>query len=242
MIQNVYADFLTVRATRPIAAGEEVFIPYVEDSDYLTRKKTLKGWFAECKCSRCLRDREVPPTRLQLRQKLGMVSFHIENIFTVESASLMRRKTFVAAAEEDLKRLRTAYTSEDKIQSEAAQLLIKRLGEFHWVCYNNTGQASHRVAATQAFCQGLEACGVQLRESDKFGTGSSNQSRLETSPRIAPRLALLALLRLALLEDWNQRRDASKAWLRAAETLHDTIFGPGLFQEMEKQTLGMLSF
>lgn len=125
---------------RPIARGEEVFIAYSHDGDYLTRSERLQGWFAECKCSRCVRDRKVSQARLQLRQRLGSVPQDIESIMDADSASSTKRKAFIAAAEEDLKRLRTTYTAEDKTQSAAAQILIRRLGNFHMLCYQRTGQ------------------------------------------------------------------------------------------------------
>jgi tetratricopeptide (TPR) repeat protein len=65
-------DLLVIRATQPIAAGEEIFHAYDESPDYDTRQASLlTTWGFECKCTLCEAEKadgaEVRAKREELR-------------------------------------------------------------------------------------------------------------------------------------------------------------------------------
>ncbi|KAF2103131.1 tetratricopeptide [Rhizodiscina lignyota] len=65
-------DLMLLRATRPILAGEEVFITYDESSDYDARKTALMNtWGFECNCALCTAERSDDPAARKKRQELA---------------------------------------------------------------------------------------------------------------------------------------------------------------------------
>ncbi|RDW56733.1 hypothetical protein BP6252_13988 [Coleophoma cylindrospora] len=65
-------DLMVVRATRPIAAGEEIFHSYDESGDYDARQKALMTtWGFECKCALCAAEKLDDPAVRKKRQELA---------------------------------------------------------------------------------------------------------------------------------------------------------------------------
>jgi tetratricopeptide (TPR) repeat protein len=64
-------DMLVIRATKPIAAGEEIFHAYDESSDYDTRQSLLiTTWGFECKCKLCEAEKKDGPEVRAKREEL----------------------------------------------------------------------------------------------------------------------------------------------------------------------------
>lgn len=58
------SSLATVRASRPIAAGEEVTVAYNEDAVWRPlrqRRQLLDGWGFHCRCARCVAEEGLPP-------------------------------------------------------------------------------------------------------------------------------------------------------------------------------------
>lgn len=65
-------DLLVARASRPIAAGEEIFISYDLSSDYNARQKALKlTWGFECDCALCAVEKTDNPDVRKKRAQLA---------------------------------------------------------------------------------------------------------------------------------------------------------------------------
>jgi tetratricopeptide (TPR) repeat protein len=65
-------DLMVLRATRPITAGEEIFISYDGSSDYDARKTALMTtWGFECNCALCAAERADDPAVRKKRRELA---------------------------------------------------------------------------------------------------------------------------------------------------------------------------
>lgn len=65
-------DLMVLRATRPISAGEEIFISYDESSDYDARQTALMTtWGFECNCALCAAEKADDPAVRKKRQELA---------------------------------------------------------------------------------------------------------------------------------------------------------------------------
>ncbi|KAL2021672.1 hypothetical protein VTK56DRAFT_6764 [Thermocarpiscus australiensis] len=65
-------DLMVLRATQPIAAGEEIFHAYDESSDYDARQKALMTtWGFECDCALCAVERADDPAVRKKRLELA---------------------------------------------------------------------------------------------------------------------------------------------------------------------------
>lgn len=64
-------DMMVVRAAKPIAKGEQLFISYLNSSvEYQHRRQFLENWAFECHCKRCLADARLTDEQHDLRVNL----------------------------------------------------------------------------------------------------------------------------------------------------------------------------
>lgn len=69
--KDYIGDLMILRATCPIAAGDEIFHAYDESSDYDSRQAALKlTWGFECNCKMCEVEKQVDPAVRRKREKL----------------------------------------------------------------------------------------------------------------------------------------------------------------------------
>lgn len=63
-----FRDVMVIRATKNMARGEEVTIPYTQGATYLCRRKELDKHMSACNCSACEKDRVDGDTNCKSRQ------------------------------------------------------------------------------------------------------------------------------------------------------------------------------
>jgi tetratricopeptide (TPR) repeat protein len=88
-------DLMVLRATRPITAGEEIFISYDESSDYDTRKTALMTtWGFECNCALCVAERADDPA---VRKKRRELAKEADSFVEREPCANVKRRTIAKA-------------------------------------------------------------------------------------------------------------------------------------------------
>lgn len=70
---------MVIRATEPVAAGEEITIQYCSASlTFTEREKHLEGYLTECQCVLCKQDREDGPAARSRREELLKTAMSID--------------------------------------------------------------------------------------------------------------------------------------------------------------------
>lgn len=88
-------DLMVLRATQPIAAGQELFHGYDESSDYATRQRALMTtWGFECDCALCIVEETDDPA---VRKKRKELAHEVDVFVQQEGWANARRLTIVKA-------------------------------------------------------------------------------------------------------------------------------------------------
>lgn len=221
---------MLVKALRPIAAGEELYLNYIAYDTLLQRSEKISAWFPVCACPDCQRDRSATPEALQKRHKLmnadclhewveGNLQYLYRTLKTVQECTEQVKSTF----------------SPQLLSSETPfelGILYDKEGDVHAIIGRHLHSQEEFKKAIRCRKKALEGFGVQLKQAAWKIKHGSDLPVVTLPLRRFERIINICTSLQGLYALLGHSKAEETAWLKAGEWINDSIVAPGLYNLM----------
>lgn len=223
---------MLVKALRPIAAGEEIYLNYISYSTMLTRSARICNWFPICTCSDCQQDRMAPPGALKKREKLMNISVTVLQ----DNGKLTELYQAIKFLQNSIEELKTTFTKQQLNSGTPYELavLYDQEAEVRASIGRQIGSQDQLKKAILLRKKALEGYGVQLDQAAWKLKHGSNLPVVTLPLRNFESIVDHCHCLKRLYESLGPSKAEQTAWVKAAEWISDGILAPGLYKLMHQ--------